>query len=99
MSGGSLSEKSIVTPPDPLRQLRDMDRSLPQFNSQLAKFLDRKEYIRSLPDLCNEDLVWLVECLDGVSFRILLAKFLLNTIVGSRRYIRSCKSRIPEAST
>jgi len=65
------SKKSIVTPPDPLRQLRGLDRSSSQFNSQLAKFLDQKEYTKSLPNLCNEDLMWLVEYLDDVSFKSL----------------------------
>lgn len=61
-------ELSAEIPLDPLRQLRDLNRSSPQFNSHLAKFLDRKEYIRALPNLCNEDLVWLAEYLDRVSF-------------------------------
>jgi len=90
-------ELSVETPPDPLHQLRDLDGSSPQSSGQLAKFLDRKEYIKSLPNLCNEDLVWLVEYLDRVSFRIAYSLSLPTTIVGPRRYLRSCESRLPEA--
>lgn len=65
---GSLLGEAPMTIVDPLHQLRDLDRSSPQFNGQLAKFLDRKAYIKALPNLCDEDLVWLVEYLDCVSF-------------------------------
>ena len=56
-----------MTLPEPLRQLCDLDRSSPQFKDQLVRFLGRKEWIRSLQNLRNEDLVWLVEYLDCVS--------------------------------
>ena len=90
-------ELSAETPPDPLRQLRDLDKASPQFNRQLAKFPDRKEYIKSLPNLCNEGLLWLVEYLDRVSFRIAFSCSLPNTVIDSRRYLRSRESRVPEA--
>jgi len=88
-----------MTLPDPLQRLHDLDRSSPQFSSQLAELLDQKEYIKCLPDLHSENLVWLVEYLDRVSFPVTVAQSPLNATTGSYRHLRSHKSRLPEVTT
>ena len=93
------TEKSIVTSPDPLQQLRDLSWSSPQSNSRPIKPLDHGEYIKSLPSLCNEDLVWLVEYLDHVSFGIAAPHSLPNSVAGSRRYLRSHEPCVLDAPT
>ncbi|KAF9651098.1 kinase-like protein [Thelephora ganbajun] len=51
--------------PAPLQQLRDLDKSSPQFHEQLNNALHRREYRTCVPTLQGEDLVWLVEYLDS----------------------------------
>ena len=57
-----------MIPTNPLQPLHDLDRTSPQFHEQLNDFLRGDEYRNVLPGLQNEDLVWLVEYLDSVSF-------------------------------
>lgn len=55
--------------PNPFQQLRDLDTAQPQFRTQLIDFLHGDEYRNALPNLQGEDLVWLVEYLDSVSYQ------------------------------
>ena len=52
--------------PDPLQQLRDLDRTSPHFYGQLSDFLRGDEYQNAVPNLQGEDLAWIVEYLDSV---------------------------------
>ena len=51
----------------PLQQLRDLDKTSPQFHEQLTNFLRGDDYRNGVSNLEGEDLTWLVEYLDGVS--------------------------------
>jgi len=62
-----------MIPPDPLRQLHDLDRTSPQFHKQLRNFLCGDEYRDVVTGLQGEDLVWLVEYLDNVSPQTILS--------------------------
>ncbi|KAF9647762.1 kinase-like protein [Thelephora ganbajun] len=55
-----------MTPPGPLRQLHDLDRTSPQFHEQLSNYLRGDEYQNVVPSLQGEGLAWLVEYLDSV---------------------------------
>ena len=88
-----------MTLPNSFLRLRDLNRASPRFSRQLAKMLDREEYAKCLPNLHGEDLVWLVEFLDRVSFLTTFPRSLPNAVVGSRRYPRSREPRIPEVPT
>ena len=57
-----------MIPHDPLQQLYDLDRTSPQFHEQLSGLLRGREYQDVFPNLRSEDLSWLVEYLDSVSF-------------------------------
>ena len=50
-----------------LRQLRDLDRTSPEFHEQLSNFFCGDAYRMVFPDLGREDLTWLAEYLDDVS--------------------------------
>ena len=56
-----------MTPSDTLRKLRDLDKASPRFHEQLVNFLRGDEYQNILSKLRNEDGLWLIEYLDGVS--------------------------------
>ena len=50
-----------------LRQLRDLDRTSPEFHEHLSNFFCGDAYRRAFPDLGRGDLTWLAEYLDDVS--------------------------------
>ena len=56
-----------MLPSDPSRQLHDLDRTSPRFHKQLLDILHADEYQNVIPNLENEDVVWLVRYLDKVS--------------------------------
>ena len=56
-----------MTPSDALQKLRDLDKASPRFHEQLINFLRGDEYQNALSKLENEDGLWLIEYLDGVS--------------------------------
>ena len=53
-----------------LLQLRHLDKCSPEFHDQLCNVLYGEEYIKRVPDLQGDDLVWLVDYLDKVRHRI-----------------------------
>ena len=57
-----------MIPSSHLKPLHDLDKTSPQFHNQLIDFLRGKEYRDVVPSLQSEDLAWLVEYLDVVSF-------------------------------
>lgn len=59
-----------MLPSDPSRQLHDLDRTSPRFHKQLLDILHADEYQNIIPNLENEDVVWLVRYLDKVSHQI-----------------------------
>jgi hypothetical protein len=63
---------------DPLRKLRDLDRSSPHFHEHLNDILRDDEYRNSLSNLQSEDLRWLVEYLDTVSLWVILFRYALT---------------------
>ena len=81
--------------PNPLQQLRDLDKSSPQFQEQLRGLFRGEEYQGLVPNLQGEDLVWFVEYLDGVSLQTIYPYSVLTTSIGSDQYFRSRESRIP----
>ena len=70
--------------PNPLQQLRDLDSTSPHFHERLGKCLRGSEYQNAVPNLQGEDLVWLVEYLDGVSLQSVPLHSAFNAGVGSR---------------
>ncbi|KAF9646873.1 kinase-like protein [Thelephora ganbajun] len=55
-----------MIPSDPLQQLHDLDRALPQFHEQLSSILHSDEYRNVFLKLQSGDLARLVEYLDSV---------------------------------
>lgn len=55
-----------MTPHDALQQLRDLDRTSPEFHEQLSNLYREDAYRNTLTDLESEDLTWLIEYLGGV---------------------------------
>ena len=53
--------------PHPLQQLHNLNKTLPQFHEQLTNFLCGDNYQNSVSSLQGEDLMWLIEYLDGMS--------------------------------
>ena len=49
-----------------LEQLRRLDRSSSEFHDQLCNVFYGEEYQKCVPNLEGDDLVWLVDYLDGV---------------------------------
>lgn len=75
---------------DPFEQLRDLDRTSPQFHKQLSNFLHGDVYRNVFPDLASDNLVWFVEYLDSVSpHGSVFVCATLRIAVGSRRYFQS----------
>jgi len=58
--------------PNPLKQLRRLDRSSPKFHDQLSNVLYGEDYKQCVPNLQGDDLVWLVDYLDKVCRRIVV---------------------------
>ena len=60
----------MASPGSPvLQQLHHLDRSSPDFHDQLWDALYGQEYVRCVPKLKGDDLVWLVDYLDKVRRR------------------------------
>ena len=55
-----------------LHQLDHLDRSLPNFQDQLSNVLYGQEYKQSMPNLEDDDFVWLVDYLSEVRRQITL---------------------------
>lgn len=55
-----------------LQQLNRLDRSLPNFQDQLSNVLYGQEYKKSMPNLEDDDFVWLVDYLSEVRRQITL---------------------------
>lgn len=60
------SSNYLLIPSNPLQQLRDFNKTSPQFHQQLSDFLRGEEYRNLLPKLQSKDLASLVEYLDSV---------------------------------
>ena len=60
-----MGDKSVVLP-GCLQQLRDLDKTSPQFYEQLSNFFCDNVYQDVFPNLQRESLAWLVEYLDSV---------------------------------
>lgn len=56
---------SSLSPPV-LQKFHSLDRSSPDFHDQLIDVLYGEEDMQSVPNLDNDDLVWLVDYLDNV---------------------------------
>jgi len=52
--------------PQVLQELHRLDKSSPDFHDQLCNVLYGQEYVRCVPNLQGDDLVWLVDYLDKV---------------------------------
>jgi hypothetical protein len=53
-----------------LKQLDRLNNSLSGFHNELSNVLSWEDYKQCVPNLQNDDLVWLVEYLDRVRYRI-----------------------------
>ena len=83
---------------DPLQQLRDLDRTSPQFHEKLSNFFHGNVYESIFPDLERDSLAWFVEYLDSVSSHwSVLHCAVLRAVVGlgSCRYFQPCNPDIP----
>jgi hypothetical protein len=56
--------------PDLLHQLRDLDKSAPEFSSLLTNLLDDHGYEDCVANLKRDDPAWLIEFLDTVCLRV-----------------------------
>ena len=61
-----------------LRQLRHLDESSPNFHDQLTSVLSGEKYEQSVPNLQNNDLVFLVDYLDKVRRHVALPTLRLS---------------------
>jgi hypothetical protein len=53
-----------------LRKLHHLDRSLSEFHDQLSNALYGEEYTRCVTTLREDDVVWLIDYLDKVRYRV-----------------------------
>jgi len=58
--------------PEILQELDRLDKSSPEFPDQLTSLLYKEGYKNCIPELQDEDVVWLVEYLDKVRIPIAL---------------------------
>ena len=84
----------MLVPHDPLQQLRDLDRTSPQFYPQLIDLLHGDKYRGVVPSLRSDDLTWLIEYLDSVSLQTTPSYFPLNAGIGPSWYFRSCQHSV-----
>jgi hypothetical protein len=70
---------------NPLRRLRDLDRSSSEFPNQLIDILLREDCTNQAQALPSDDLGEFVECLDRVCMQIAFTHPPLNYTVGPRR--------------
>ena len=83
-----------MTSHDSLQQLRDLDKTSPQFHEQLSNFFRGNIYQDIFPNLQSESLTWLVEYLDSVRLSQIHPP-MLNIGVGSGQCFRSRRPRVP----
>lgn len=84
------SDQYLMIPHDPFGQLRNLDKTSPQFPEQVSNFLHGDVYQSVFPGLESDNLVWFVEYLDGVSLHpSVLHCVALRTVVGSCWYFKS----------
>ena len=57
------------------QQLFRLDVSSPEFGGQLCKILYREEYAQCVPNLKDDELVWLANYLDEVCHRTAFPRF------------------------
>jgi len=62
--------------PDILLQFDRLDKNSPQFQDQLTGLLHKEEFKDCIPELRDEDVVWLVEYLDKVRLFLFIALYL-----------------------
>ena len=62
-----------------LQQLHHINSSSPNFRDLLSNILYGEEYRQCVPNIAEEDLVWLVDYLDKVYHRITLPRSLLKS--------------------
>jgi len=68
---------------NPSHRLHFLEKSSPQFPDQLASILSEKEYRDYASGLQGEDLVWLVDFLDGVCLGTAISHSLLMASAGA----------------
>jgi hypothetical protein len=61
-----------MSPTEIVQQFEQLNRSSPQFPDQLTSLLYKKEYRECIPNLKDEEVVWLIEYLDDVCLSVLL---------------------------
>jgi hypothetical protein len=61
-----------------LQKLNNLDKSLSEFHDQLSNLLYGEEYAQCKKNLQDDELVWLVDSLDDVCFRIVLPYSLVD---------------------
>lgn len=61
-----------------LQQLHRLDKPSPDFHDQLCNILYGEEYVQCVPNLQNDDAVWLIDYLDTVRCHVALSHSLLN---------------------
>ena len=69
---------SLTSLHDPLQRLRHLDRSSSEFHEQLYNILYGEGYTHCVPNLQNDDLVWLIDYLDEVRCHATLPHSLLK---------------------
>ena len=84
-----------MTPPNLLQKLRDLDRTSPDFHSQLTDFLRGNEYQDAFPSLQGEDLTWFVNYLDNVSPHTVSLRSEFTAVTDHLRYLQSQHRPIP----
>jgi hypothetical protein len=67
-----------MSSPPALQQLRQLNRTSPDFHDQLCKVHDDEEYRQCVSNLQDDDLVWLVGYLDNVRRRVAGSRSLLT---------------------
>lgn len=70
--------QSLSVSPSFLQRLRHLDRSSPEFHDRLKNVLYGKDYRGCVPKLQADDLVWLIEYLDKVRYRVAISDPLLK---------------------
>ena len=84
-----------MTPSNLLRKLHDLDKTSPDFHSQLTDFLRGNEYQDAAASLEGEDLTWFVNYLDNVSLRTVSLRSAFTAGTDPLRYLRPQHRPIP----
>jgi len=66
--------------PNPLERLRHLDRFSSKFHDRVSNILYGEEYKQWMPNLQDDQLVWLVDYLDKVRRRVLLLHSLFKPL-------------------